>query len=120
MAYSLKAKVLVTAASPLFNGNTDQASLKSNNGVVLFNPNVVTEKWAAAVTACKEAIDICHSAGMKIYTYNPAFQQFQLKDTTKIQMGLRSVVTEKWNSEIIWGNTQSNADSHSTGSHTQC
>lgn len=110
MAYSLKAKVLVTAASPLFNGNTDQASLKSNNGILLFNPNVVPGKWTAAVTACKEAIDICHSAGMKIYTYNPAFQQFQLKDTTKIQMGLRSVITEKWNSEIIWGNTQSNAD----------
>jgi len=110
MAYSLKAKVLVTAASPLFNGNPDQASLKNNNGTVLFNSNVVPEKWTAAVTACKEAIDICHSAGMKLYTYNPAFQQFQLKDTTKIQMGLRSVITEKWNSEIIWGNTQSIAD----------
>lgn len=110
MAYSLKAKVLITAASPLFNGNPDQASLKNNNGTVLFNSNVVPEKWTAAVTACKEAIDICHSAGMKLYTYNPAFQQFQLKDTTRIQMGLRSVITEKWNSEIIWANTQSNAD----------
>jgi hypothetical protein len=36
IALSLRAKVLVTAASPLFNGNTDQSSLKNHDGTPLF------------------------------------------------------------------------------------
>lgn len=107
MAYALKAKSLVTAASPLFNGNTDQASLKNSNGTILFPQSFQAEKWALAATACKEAIDICHAAGMKLYTYNPVFQQYQLRDTTKMQMNIRGMITDPWNSELIWGNTQS-------------
>jgi hypothetical protein len=101
MAYALKAKTLVTAASPLFNGNTDQASLKNSDGTVLFPQQFQPEKWTLAATACKEAIDICHTAGMKLYTYNPVFQQFQLRDTTKVQMNIRGMVTDPWNSELI-------------------
>lgn len=107
MAYALKAKALVTAASPLFNGNTDQASLKNADGTVLFPQQSSKEKWTIAAAACKEAIDICHSAGMKLYVYNPAFQQYQLRDTTRVQMNIRGMVTDPWNSELIWGNTQS-------------
>ena len=107
MAYALKAKTLVTAASPLFNGNTDQTSLKNSDGTVLFPQPFQPEKWTLAATACKEAIDICHAAGMKLYTYNPVFQQYQLRDTTKVQMNIRGMVTDPWNSELIWGNTQS-------------
>src|SRR3546814_11537428 len=36
-ALSIKALALVTAASPLFNGNTDQAQLINPDGTVLFN-----------------------------------------------------------------------------------
>ncbi|HEX6428151.1 MAG TPA: RagB/SusD family nutrient uptake outer membrane protein [Niastella sp.] len=107
MAYALKAKTLVTAASPLFNGNTDQASLKNSDGAVLFPLTFQPEKWTLAATACKEAIDICHTAGMKLYTYNPVFQQYKLRDTTKVQMNIRGMVTDPWNSELIMGNTQS-------------
>jgi starch-binding outer membrane protein, SusD/RagB family len=107
MAYALKAKTLVTAASPLFNGNTDQASLKNSDGTVLFPLTFKPEKWTLAATACKEAIDICHVAGMKLYTYNPVFQQYKLRDTTKVQMNIRGMVSDPWNSELIMGNTQS-------------
>ncbi|SDE04846.1 Starch-binding associating with outer membrane [Mucilaginibacter pineti] len=108
IALSLKAKVLVTAASPLFNGNTDQASLKNPNGTQLFNTTFSKVKWDSAATACKRAIDVCESAGIKLYVYNPAFQQFTLTDTIKTQLSIRNAVTEKWNSEIIWANTQAN------------
>ena len=37
IALSLKAKVLTTAASPLFNGNSDYGSFKNNDGTALFN-----------------------------------------------------------------------------------
>jgi len=108
IALSLRAKVMVTAASPLFNGNSDQASLKNGNGTQLFNINYSKAKWDSAATACKKAIDACTDAGMKLYVYNPSFQQFDLTDTIKTQLSIRNAVTEKWNSEIIWANTQSN------------
>lgn len=107
IVYSLKAKMLVTAASPLFNGNADLATLKNNNGVQLFNPTMSVAKWDSAVTACKQAIDVCHEAGLQLYEYKPAIQQYNLTDTTIIQMGIRNAFTERWNSEIIWANTQS-------------
>lgn len=106
IALALKAKVLVTAASPLFNGNTDQATLKNRDGVQLFNTTYSKIKWDSAAVACKKAIEVCHSVGMKLYTYNPDFQQFDLTSTIKTQLSIRNSFTEKWNSEIIWANTQ--------------
>jgi hypothetical protein len=106
IALALKAKVLVTAASPLFNGNTDQSALKNTDGTQLFNTTYSKAKWDTAAVACKQAIDLCHSLGMKLYTYNPDFQQFNLTSTIKTQMSIRNSFAEKWNSEIIWANTQ--------------
>ncbi|WP_285058487.1 RagB/SusD family nutrient uptake outer membrane protein [Pedobacter ginsengisoli] len=110
IALSLKAKVLVTAASPLFNGNTDQSALKNPDGAQLFNTTYSQEKWNRAAVACKQAIDACSDVGMKLYVYNPSFQQFDVSDTIKTQLSISGAVTEKWNSEIIWANTQSNTD----------
>jgi hypothetical protein len=108
IALSLKAKVLVTAASPLFNGNKDQTALKNPDGTQLFNTTFSQIKWDSAAVACKNAIDICTAAGMKLYVYNPSFQQFSLSNAIKTQLSISGAVTEKWNSEIIWANTQSN------------
>ncbi len=109
IALALRAKVLVTAASPLFNGNTDQAGLKNADGTQLFNQVSSKEKWNLAATACKEAIDLCHQQGMELYTYKQGLQEYNLSDTIKTQLSIRNSVTEKWNSEIIWANTQSYA-----------
>lgn len=106
IAAALKAKVLVYAASPLFNGNSDQTTLRNPDGTLLFPAQFEISKWEKAVSACQEAIDICHSVGMKLYTYNPSFQQYQLTDTIVTQLSLRNAFCEKWNSEIIWGNTK--------------
>lgn len=106
-ALAIKAKALVTAASPLFNGNTDQAQLINPDGTVLFNLEYSEAKWEAAVQACKEAIDACEAAGMKLYEYLPAFNQYDLTDTIMTQLSIRNSITERWNSEIIWGNTMS-------------
>ncbi|MGY3052054.1 hypothetical protein ACVWYG_000241 [Pedobacter sp. UYEF25] len=108
IALALKAKILVTAASPLFNGNTDQSALKNPNGTPLFNTTFSQIKWDSAAVACKRAIDVCTSAGMKLYIYNPAFQQYAVSDAIKTQLSLNGAITEKWNNEVIWANTQSN------------
>jgi hypothetical protein len=106
IALALKAKVLVTAASPLFNGNTDQSTLKNPDGIQLFNQTFSKQKWDSAAIACKKAIDVCHQLGMKLYYYNPSFSQFNLTATIKTQLNIRNSFAEKWNSEIIWANTQ--------------
>ena len=109
IALSFKAEVLVFAASTLFNGNTDEAGLKNSDGSQLFNQTFSKAKWDSAVVACKNAIDICSQVGLKLYYYQPAFQQYDLSDTITTQLSIRNSVCEKWNSGIIWANTQSNS-----------
>ncbi|MDD3038570.1 RagB/SusD family nutrient uptake outer membrane protein [Bacteroides sp.] len=110
IAYSLKAKVLVYAASPLFNGNTEQSALvntKSKDRTPLFNQTVSIDKWKLAAEACKDAVELCEDVlGMKLYKYGGSFQ-YDLTDTILTQMSLRGAFTERWNSELIWANTQS-------------
>jgi len=103
VALSLKAKLLVTAASPLFNGNSDFGSLRNKDGVALFNPTYSTEKWQRAVDACKAAIDLCAAQNIQLYTF-PA-QTIPLSATTMTQMSIRNAMSEPWNNELIWGST---------------
>jgi hypothetical protein len=102
-AMSIRARLLVTAASPLFNGNNDFAGLKANNGVALFNSQYDAGKWGRAAQACKQAIDLATTAGIKLYQFNDAL--FPVDATTKTEMSIRNAICEKWNSELIWGST---------------
>lgn len=112
ICYAVKAQVLVTAASPLFNGNPDYASIVDNRGVNLFSTTVDNEKWVKAADACKVAVELCEEVGFKLYNYQDApFQTNTLSDTTKTLIAIRGSCTEKWNDEIIWANTQSMASS---------
>lgn len=107
IALSLKAKVLVTAASPFFNGNADYTGFTNKDGTSLFNTTFDAGKWQKAADACKEAIEFCESLGHKLYEYNPQFSQYTLSDTTMVQMSIRNAFNEKWNPEVIWANTNS-------------
>lgn len=97
---AIKAKVLVTAASPLFNGNRDYATLVDQRGKVLFNQVEDPAKWERALKACRNAIDTCHQAGIQLYQL-PA--SLALSDSTKKVLTVSQVVTDKWNTEQIWG-----------------
>ncbi|WP_051107122.1 RagB/SusD family nutrient uptake outer membrane protein [Niabella aurantiaca] len=102
-ALAIKARLLVTAASPLFNGNNDFSGLKNNNGEVLFNPQYDAGKWTRARDACKAAIDAAAAAGLRLYYFNPSI--IDVDHATRIEMNIRNAVCEKWNSELIWGLT---------------
>jgi hypothetical protein len=107
---ALKAKVLVTAASPLFNGNPEYSNFKDKRGVQLFNPVFSAEKWQRAADACKEAIDYCHSMGFKLNT-SPGLATYVINDTIQREMEIRTAITQReGNPEIIWANTSSRAD----------
>jgi hypothetical protein len=107
IALSVKAEILVTAASPLFNGNSEYAGYRNKDGEALFNTTFDAQKWKRAADACKAAIDACAATGLKLYYYQPVVDQYNLSAETKTQMSIRNAVTEKWNPEIIWANTQS-------------
>lgn len=105
IALALKAKLLVMAASPLFNGNPDYASFVDKDGVHLFSTSYDQQKWNDARDACKAAIDAAEDLGYQLHEYTET--QYNLSPTTQIQLGIRQAVSEPWNSEIIWGNTNS-------------
>lgn len=107
IAYSLKAKALTFAASPLFNGNAEQANLKNSDGTPLFSSEYSEAKWQRAADACREAIAVCEKAGIKLYEHPNVKAAFVISDTTQTELSLRMAFSEKWNSELIWANTQS-------------
>lgn len=107
---AVKAQVLTTSASPLFNGNSDYQGFVNKDGTPLFNSTPNPERWENAALACKEAIDFSESAGHRLYRYQPQFSQYDLSDSTRIKMNIRNAVCEKWNSEVIWANTNSMAN----------
>lgn len=110
IARSVKARVLVTAASPLFNGNGDYTGFKNTDGTALFNTTFDKQKWVRAAAACKEAIDACHAAGIVLYKFDDPIAN--LSDPMKVEMSIRNAVCEKWNEELIWGSSNSRTDKY--------
>ncbi len=102
-ALTLKAKILITAASPLFNGNNDYSTLIDNRGVQLFNQVYDPAKWQRAADAAKEAIEVCEAAGIRLYDDYSAKEAHS--EAVMRELTFRSVVTEKGSSEIIWPGT---------------
>lgn len=103
IALAIKARMLVMAASPLYNGNSDFASLKNQDGTLLFNAAYDASKWQRAAAAAKAAIDVAHEAGFMLYKFTGLNK---ITDTTRTQMSIRNAITERWNSELVWGSTR--------------
>lgn len=106
IALSVKAKIAVTAASPLFNGNSDYASFRDKRGVQLFNTIMDPSKWVRAVLACKNAIDTCLLAGHDLYELSNV--SLKVSEETRQVLQVSRIITDKWNSEHIWGYSGSN------------
>ncbi|MFV0248954.1 MAG: RagB/SusD family nutrient uptake outer membrane protein [Tenacibaculum sp.] len=107
IAAAIKARVLITYASPLFNGNTVYSGFTNAEGTPFFPTTYSEEKWTKAAAACKEAIDLCHEAGFNLFQKEDFLNKFgtEISDITLLKATLRSRMTEKWNFEIIWAHT---------------
>lgn len=57
-ALAARAKVLLYAASPLYNGNRELFDLKDNEGKQLINQTYDERKWARAAAAAEEVINL--------------------------------------------------------------
>lgn len=105
IAAAIKARVLITYASPLFNGNPVYSDFVNKEGVTFFPMQYDATKWEKAAVAAKEAIDICAEAGIRLRKTSDYQNSFPQNDITLLRASLRGRVTAKWNSEIIWGST---------------
>lgn len=107
IALSLKAQVLMTAASPLFNGNPDYAGFKDQSGTNLFPATYDAAKWQKAADACKAAITACEASSLHLYTFVPPANVTTISDSLKQVLALQNTITDKWeiNPELIWALT---------------
>jgi starch-binding outer membrane protein, SusD/RagB family len=64
------------------------------------------EKWGTAAEALREAIELCHEAGHELFDFNSSSIASLLNEKTVAAMQVRGAVTERWNKEIIWGESQ--------------
>lgn len=93
VAQAYKVQVLLTAASPQFNGNTDYAALKNADGTQLISQTADASKWKRASDAAKSFI-----------TSFPGFTLFRENDKTGVfspYLSCRDVMLAEWNPEII-------------------
>jgi len=107
IAMAVKAEVLTTAASPLFNGNPDYAGFNDKVGSSLFPTAYDAGKWQLAAQACKAAITESETRGIKLYKYLPPATIGNLTDSLRQVLTLQTVITERWelNQELIWALT---------------
>lgn len=101
-ALAIKAKTLLLAASPLFNGNTDYANFKDKNGEPFFPQTNDANKWKIASDACKEALDVALKAGHDLYDFKEETLE-NLPENLMYSMNVRKAVTERFNKELVWG-----------------
>lgn len=92
MALAIKSRLLLYAASPLFNGNTEYASFKNNDGKQLINQQYDAGKWAKAAEAAKAVI-----------TSYPQYALYKVYSNGVLDpyASLKNVFLENWNSEVI-------------------
>lgn len=114
IALSIKAKALVLAASPMFNGSTSSNapfSLIDNKGVELFPQAYDANKWLLALAACDSVVVAAEQDGVALHyaTHTDGIQGggVGVLDPNLInRINLRQAVTDPWNSETIWGTNQ--------------
>jgi len=104
IAKAVKAKVLILAASPIFNGNNLYASIKDERGVSLFPQEYDASKWKRAADACLDAIDCAENAGHTLYSLKT--NSYTLNEELQKQLEIRYKIWDAWNTETIWGFTQ--------------
>lgn len=101
-ALAIKAQTLLLAASPLFNGNPNNADIVDKRGIYLFSKEYKQEKWDAAAVAAKEAIECAEEAGHELYQYT---DYANISDVTRRLLSISKSVSERWNEELIFGVT---------------
>ncbi len=108
IAKACKAKLLLYAASPLFNGNSDfYSGFNNKDGQALMPLSFDENKWVKAADAAKEAIDAAEAAGCELY-YAQAGALINIAEPADLtQRSLRLCFIDKdGTKEIVWGDAR--------------
>ncbi|MFD2583573.1 RagB/SusD family nutrient uptake outer membrane protein [Pedobacter vanadiisoli] len=103
VADAYKIKALLTAARPLFNGNTDYANLKNQDGKQLINQNYNVAKWTRLATAAKAFLNNPNYSGYALYTVAATPSGLPNTAFNRAFIATRDVFLNGWNSEVIFG-----------------
>ncbi|MGL5683091.1 MAG: RagB/SusD family nutrient uptake outer membrane protein [Marinifilaceae bacterium] len=95
-AHALKAKILVYAASPLFNGNEYYTNFRNKLGEPLFNAEYDHERWKRAALAAEEAVRECEKLGRRLYKKTGSYSTALLNTMMDLE---NSVVAENFYNE---------------------
>ena len=91
-ALAYRSRLLLYAASPLYNGNSMYTNARNSDGSPLFSASYNEDKWRQAAMAAREVIDL---------------NQYQLVNRNNDPFtSYWSVFTESWNEEIIHGRSE--------------
>jgi starch-binding outer membrane protein, SusD/RagB family len=93
MVNALKSRILLYAASPLFNGNPDYANFTSADGTSLVSRVYDPNKWKKAADAAKVVIDAMPSGLYKKFAANGDYDPVA---------SYRDIYFDRWNKEVIW------------------
>ena len=108
-ARAIKAQVLLTRASPLFNGNSEYFSnFRNKEGETYFPMTPDPEKWKDALDGIEEAISYAETRGKKLYTFEgqPKFwdvENFEESEIIQYAYNKRFTIVDGWNDELLWG-----------------
>ena len=96
-AYALKARILLYAASPLYNGNSDYNGFLNAHGQKMF-PDYSRERWQRAADAAKECIDFCEG---RLPGSTPEYELYEAASGDPVDSHTE-LFTNNWNSEVLF------------------
>ncbi len=101
-AKAIKSRMLLYAASPLFNGNAMYADFKNPDGTLLINTTFDATKWLSAKKAAKDAIDAAEAIGCRLYQPTDATDTSLPEPADPTQRALRFTLVDKASKETVW------------------
>ena len=95
---AMKSRILLYAASPLWNGNTDYSNFKNTDGKSLVNGTYDVKKWALAANVSRELINMMPDG---LYKENDA------QGNLDPFLSYRNLFFNRFNKEVIWARPNS-------------
>lgn len=102
-AKAIKARILLYAASPLFNGNSEYYSnFKNKDGELLMSQQYDKEKWKLAMDAAEEAINIAKQAGFDLFEYPAPADATEFEKAYYNHRWMNIRMPSEGNKDLIW------------------
>lgn len=107
LCQAIRSRVLLYAASPLVNGNSDYTGFNNKDGKSLINTTYDINKWKKAADEAKKLIDYAESSG-KLGLY----KKLKTDNTIDAFLSYRDIFLDVWNIEWILARNTNNLASY--------